>query len=674
VGVSGGVEAAGHAVKAALAADQDAVLLTVDMENAFNSIALPAVMAAVKARVPALGPLLDWAYGAPADLHIVGAPDGTPPVPSCTGLRQGDVLAMLYFGLGLQTSLERARDAAPGVLVVAIADDVSFVGRVDAVRTAFQSLQGPQGAGGIGLRVQPRKCAVTAGPRLAAAQLAADLGVQHCPDGVTVCGTPIGTDAYVAGVLRKRADDVIAQVAKLMQLPLALQSQFALLRASLSLRMAHLMRTVPWPQLQADTGRVEQAVLAAVATIFRLPAPGTAAGADTASERAIAQMQLPLRHGGFGLRSVSALEADAALVSSVAMAQAAVAAGPEACHPLAGAARPAVMAAWHRVYDDVAATCEWEPPLRDLPFAFVRDTLPHVQSVVSRIVGDRAGLAFLDACDTSTEAGRHSAARMRSAANGPASAWITALPGSHTTRLQDGHFLLAGRHLFGLGPSAQLETPPCYCTGGNPRAVDHAHSCPQNAGPITMRHDSGTSVWRRIIRRAGCATSMEPCYSHLAADRAGRDAAGQRRGDILAVLPGGRIVVLDYVVTHPTAASYVVAASQTDGSAAMKAEDRKRRAFATFGAGSAFDFVPLAVESYGRWGKAAATFLSDLGAIAAAEGHVSKASFVRLARQELSCALCKGNAGIYASSLFSVAQGAGRSYQPGLDVPLEDAE
>lgn len=189
-----------------------------------------------------------------------------------------------------------------------------------------------------------------------------------------------------------------------------------------------------------------------------------------------------------------------------------------------------------------------------------------------------------------------------------------------------------------------------------------------------MRHDELTSVWRRIFRRAGCATSMEPSYSHLAADRAARGAAGQRRGDILAVLPGGRIVVLDVVVTHPAAASYVVAASQTNGSAAKKAEERKRRQFAEFGAGSAFEFVPLAIESYGRWGQAAATILSDLGALAAADRHVSKAAFVRTARQELSCTLCKGNAGIYASSLFSVAECAGRNFQPGLDVPLEDAE
>jgi hypothetical protein len=189
-----------------------------------------------------------------------------------------------------------------------------------------------------------------------------------------------------------------------------------------------------------------------------------------------------------------------------------------------------------------------------------------------------------------------------------------------------------------------------------------------------MRHNIWTAVWRLIIRRAGCATSLEPNYSHLAAAPVGRDAAGQRRGDILAVMPDGRIVVLDCVITHPAASSYVAAASAETGSAAAQAERRKRRDFATFGQGSAFEFMPLAVESYGRLGRAASLFLSQLGDAAALHGNVSKAAFVRFARQQLSCALCKGNAGVYAASLQALARRSGRHFQPGSAVRLEDAD
>ena len=71
-----------------------------------------------------------------------------------------------------------------------------------------------------------------------------------------------------------------------------------------------------------------------------------------------------------------------------------------------------------------------------------------------------------------------------------------------------------------------------------------------------LRCDIWASTWRRAIRRAGCASGAEPSYSNLLAPGQRGGAACLRRGDILAILPWARIVVLDCVVTHPAAASY----------------------------------------------------------------------------------------------------------------------
>jgi hypothetical protein len=138
------------------------------------------------------------------------------------------------------------------------------------------------------------------------------------------------------------------------------------------------------------------------------------------------------------------------------------------------------------------------------------------------------------------------------------------------------------------------------------------------------------------------------------------------------VWPDGGIRILDCVVTHPAAASYVRDAAESGGSAAAKAEARKRADFRDIGEGSAYGFVPLAVESYGRMGAAASRFLSELGDLAAAGSRVSKAAFVRGVRRELSCALCKGNARMYYKSLSRIAVHVGRNYQPGCDEPVED--
>ena len=88
-------------------------------------------------------------------------------------------------------------------------------------------------------------------------------------------------------------------------------------------------------------------------------------------------------------------------------------------------------------------------------------------------------------------------------------------------------------------------------------------------------------------------------------------------------------------------------------------EHRKKQAFQGFGQSSAYEFIPLAAESYRRMGVEASRFLSTLGDLAAEGGGVSKEKFVRNARQELSCAPCSGNSHIYHRSLFAITRRVG---------------
>ena len=666
VGVPGGAEAFAHGARAALLADPEAYLLTLDVENAFNSVSRSAIFEAVQDRVPQLLKFVQWAYGGHTDLHIMGAAPGTPPVQSQTGVRQGDPLGPLLFALALQGPLERTCEVAPAASLGGYLDDLRIVGRAPQLRAAFPVLR--TGALGIGLRMRPSKMALTGGPGPgAAALLATELGVQHSPDGVLLCGTPTGTDAFVEAAVSERADAVIEQVNKLMRLPLRAQSRCTLLRASLALRLAHYLRTLPWERVSAATRRVEAAIVTALATIFRV---SQAAEATREEQLACQQMGLPLRHGGLGLRHVTALQADAALVASVAMAHATLAGGGSACDPFAGPARAPLEELWHSVFDRMAGQCDWGPEDRAVSDRSLRDVLPFVQRTVSRAEDDRKAAEFLAGFGTATDWGKGNVARMHSVASGPSAAWLTALQGAPSTRLGDEAVVCGGRHLLGMGVPVRMVGRPCTCGAEAPARWDHYMVCRHTAGTRTIRHDIKVQAWCHLIRKAGCATSMEPTYSHLLPGNR-RGAAGQCRGDILAVLPS-KLAVLDCVVTHPTAASYVDATHKKPGVAAARAEQDKRRDFEKFGDGADFDFVPLASESFGRLGLGASRFLSALGDIAEGRAFgVSKERFVRHARQELSCALVRGNALVYSRFMMQFARITGKQFTLGLDHPVD---
>ena len=90
----------------------------------------------------------------------------------------------------------------------------------------------------------------------------------------------------------------------------------------------------------------------------------------------------------------------------------------------------------------------------------MKETLPNVQQIVSRTLGDREGAEFMASFDTTTKQGRHGKAGMLSVANSPALAWATMVQGAPTTTLSNYHFAFSGRHVMGLGVPLQVDVQP----------------------------------------------------------------------------------------------------------------------------------------------------------------------------------------------------------------------
>ena len=121
---------------------------------------------------------------------------------------------------------------------------------------------------------------------------------------------------------------------------------------------------------------------------------------------------------------------------------------------------------------------------------------------------------------------------------GDCSAWR-----SDNGRKQLRDFILAGRHLLGLGVASAIATQPCQCSGIDAERLDHEMACKLIARMKTFRHDIWASAVPFVAQ--GVVSVQNQAKGNLLAPDEHEGAAGLRRGGILAILPGACIVVLE---------------------------------------------------------------------------------------------------------------------------------
>ena len=97
VGIPGGAENVVHGVRNLLSDHPDWVLVSLDLVNAFNSVSRPAFFRQVEEHFPNILPWVWQCYGQHSHLLIRGAE----PIPSASGVRQGDPMGPFLFCLAI---------------------------------------------------------------------------------------------------------------------------------------------------------------------------------------------------------------------------------------------------------------------------------------------------------------------------------------------------------------------------------------------------------------------------------------------------------------------------------------------------------------------------------------------------------------------------------------------
>lgn len=560
-GVRGGAESAVHGLRRFIdeSMDSDQVIVKIDFKNAFNSLHRDHMLEEVRRHFPHAADFVSSAYSDRSallwDQEIIWSDEG---------VQQGDPLGPFLFCLGIQGIVAKLQSKVN----IFYMDDGTIVGDRE---TVVRDLQMVIDAGqSIGLVVNPSKCEFSCLSSSAsfAKHVAESLetkspGIRSIPyNHLDLLGAPLHKDSVEAG-LKQKLQQLKSLTSRLSELDS--HDALFLLRNSFALpRFTYLLRCAPCFDVPAllECGTFLRETLESILNC-RL------------DDDQWAQASLPVARGGLGIRDPKDVALPAFLAS--------VYSSRDLCMAISNIPSDAAFQ---------VAVDKWDSSFPDRPVNEL-----HRQKSWDRLVCDEIVKSIHAHCQSDK-----SKTGCFKAAEAPMSgAWLQALPIPNLgLKLSDEELRTAASLRLGT-PVIQEHT--CLCGGKADSKGQHALSCHKLSGR-RYRHDAVNNLIQRAFNSAGVEALREPV---------GLSASDNLRPDGLTLVPWsrGRSLIWDFTCPHTLAESNLHPSSVKAGSAASAAETRKRKKYESLS--EKYIMVPVAVESHGVWGPAAASLISALG-------------------------------------------------------------
>ena len=620
----GGAEAAVLCLRTALLEHPTWCIMACDIKNAFNARNRYQILETLyqHKELNAVWKIANWAYGEPSDLLVVDKGKLVEVIKSSQGVKQGDTLSSLLFALSM-TRLYNGTAEQTMVKVIAVQDDVYFLGPQDAVMAAWKHFNA-EVAKNTGLEINRQKTGVLVPSGTVVTRLREE-GLQSSEVSIQALGTILTRDMQVlsAWLEREMKNKYQRLFRTVKDRYMPVQVAFTLLRTCAIPLVNYWMRTTPPTASYKLAEEFDKLVLQTASSILALPSP--------LSTVAKHQLNLPVKKGGFGLRSMMQL-ADVAWISAMGQAI-------QYCSQFAGKDKPSKQVAKPldecvaRI-NDMIGQCRLPGTGNDFWETYMKDPIhPGLQKELMELITDKKQE------ELRLEEGKRSKsdeARWRSISLEHTGLWITTTPSHQLYRVADGHFRAAARIRLGLPPHDDIRH--CACGTSLHQLPQHFLSCRGLFGMNSVRHNQIRNTLMRTAASLQIAARAEPII----------DYSDNARGDAVFYFRA-KHTMIDVAVVNPLGLSYLDTTTREERGAAKKMEQAKTHKYADRVHRTGALFFPFVMESTGAFGPQAEKFIEKFVDDIRCGGKQTliQGNIANHIRKVTAFALCEGNGLLY---------------------------